>query len=330
MASTSTQVTVSEETSNKSGPRTFLQAHPRDDYSPKYITTYVNYWRDGPSPPSDPSTSNFSTHDLRIQRRKEDSPNVARTLVRINNLRGHEANFTLSEQGFQICRLDSALGDWNDQNALKKVYFSEVANVLKRLTGARYVYSYEHHIRRKTLGEALKIPTTEGEVDIDGPVRRVHIDETPRSARNEFNYYLPEWAPAALRGSWKGEGMPHFGIYNIWKPLKTVRRDPLCLCDVRSLQEEDLKPGAVTVPNMGEIENYAIRPPVQEGKHKFHYLKGQSESEALVFRIYDSRDEGEDGKLKQFGVAHTSFVDPETETFDEARESVEVRSFCVF
>jgi hypothetical protein len=29
-----------------------------------------------------------------------------------------------------------------------------------------------------------------------------------------------------------------WGIVNLWRPLKTVRRDPLCVCDARSVNTE--------------------------------------------------------------------------------------------
>lgn len=208
--------------------------------------------------------------------------------------------------------------DWTDDAMLKTIYFAEVSDLLKKVTGAKYVHSYEHHVRTKTLAEALSTETGEGDVDIAGPVRRVHIDETPKSARKEFAHYLPQFS---------GDGSRSFGIYNVWKSLKVVRRDPLCVMDARTLNSGDLKVGAVTVPNMGEIENFSVRAPPEgeEGRHGFWFLRGQKVEEALVFRIFDGRDEG----LK--GVAHTSFVDGE---FDkpgvEARSSVEVRSFCVF
>jgi hypothetical protein len=128
-----------------------------------------------------------------------------------------------------------------------------------------------------------------------------------------------------------------FGIYNVWKPLKTVMRDPLCLCDARTVKDEDLQSGKVTVLNVGEIENFAIRSPKEEEKdrHHFVYVREQRPEQALVFRIFDSRLDcgidgtGGNGGKGSHGVAHTSFEDPGTERC-EPRESVEVRNFCVF
>lgn len=289
-----------------------------------WSNTFVNYFKDAEQPPPDTLNSEqMSEHEMRIARRSDESPNVDRTQVRVRNIRGEENQYRVDEQGFTIGHLDSKMQHWRDDNELKRVYFPEVTELLKRELGAKYVHQYEWHVRTGTLEEALKADSKDS-VDINGPVRRVHIDESPKSANNEFNYYvLPD-----ADGNEHLKGRP-FGIFNVWKPLKAVTRDPLCLCDVRTIQDEDLQLGKVTVKNVGEIENFAIRPPKEEGVHSFSYLRGQQPNEALVFRIYDQRVDGVVGSKRSHGVAHTSFVDPGTE-FEPSRQSVEVRSFCIF
>ena len=163
-----------------------------------------------------------------------------------------------------------------------------------------------------------------GAVDIKGPVRRVHIDESPAAAVKEFDYYLkPHEEPNKHL-----QGRP-FAIYNVWKPLKTVHRDPLCLCDARTTAAEDLHLTSVCVPNMGEIQNISLRVPKAGREHSFMYVKEQRPDQALIFRIFDSRIDGVVGDKKSHGVAHSSFNDPGTE-HQVPRESVEVRNFCVF
>lgn len=303
----------------------------REQYSdPDWSHTYVNYFQDAEAPPPDNTNSALSEHEIRRTRRSDDSPNVARTTVRIRNIRGLEDQYSLKKQGFCVARLDSSVQHWHDGELLKRDYFPEVAALLKREVGCKEVVSYEWHVRTGTLEEALEKDST-GKADIDGPVRRVHIDESPWSARNEFRHYVQPDAPGNehLRGR-------HFGIYNVWKPLKTIRKDPLCLCDEATVHDEDLQLGKVTVPNVGEIQNFSIRPPKKAGAHEFAYLRGQKANEAYAFRIFDTRLDGGLGETgavtlskRSRGVAHTSFVDPGTE-HEAPRESVEVRSFCIF
>lgn len=287
----------------------------------EYSNTYLNYYQDALEPPPDSHNSALSEHEIRKARRGETSPHILRLPVRIRNIQDHLSDFSLAFQGFTIDHLASKMLDWNDEAELKSVYFPEVSELLEKETGAKYVFSYEHHVRTGNLEEALAVESS-GLVDINGPVRRVHIDESPASAVNEYNYYMKPNDP----GNEHLKDRP-FGIYNLWKPLATIRKDPLCLCDVRTIQDEDLHATKVTVPNVGEIENFSIRPPREEGAHEFVYVRGQRPEQALVFRIYDGRVDGQ-GKRSN-GVAHSSFVDPGTEG-EAPRRSVEVRSFCVF
>jgi len=295
---------------------------------PEWSSTYVNYFKDAEHPPPDSLNSSLSEHEIRQARRSDDSPHIARTPVHIRNIRGFEAEFSLEKQGFKISHLKSSMQNWRNNDEFKQVYLPEIAELLKNELGATHVFSYEYHIRTGTLEEALKMDS-QGKVDIDGPVRRVHIDESPASGRNEFNYHMQPSINDHLKGR-------QFGIYNVWKPLKTIRKDPLCLCDTRTLRDEDLQSGKVTVPKVGEIENFAIRPPTDKDRHAFVYLREQQPSEVYLFRIFDTRLDGgldgsdvvEDGK-RSHGVAHTSFIDPGTEC-QAPRESVEVRSFCIF
>lgn len=296
---------------------------------PEWSHTTLNYYRDADAPPPDTVNSQLTEHEMRLVRRSDTSPHIAPTAVSIRNIRGQEHAYSIAGQGFTIARLASRMPpgvqQWRDDELLKAVFFPEIDALLKRELGCTTTFQYEWHVRGATLEDALAAPSTAGKVDIDGPVRRVHIDESPASARREFAHYHPE-----LKGA-------TFGIFNVWKPLKTVRRDPLCLCDETSLRDEELQAGKVTVPNVGEIENFAVRPPAEgRGAHRFGYLRDMGVEEAYVFRIYDGRvdDDGGGeregrGRKRSHGVAHTSFVDPGTER-KEARESVEVRSFCVF
>ena len=117
-----------------------------------------------------------------------------------------------------------------------------------------------------------------------------------------------------------------WGIINVWRPLKPVRREPLALCDARSVLESDLR--AVT-------QIYPGRDPNSHGKeakagsvqvwnvaaspnHKWYYASNMSPDEVMLIKCFDSKL---DGRARR--CPHTAFKSP----FDEgpARESVEVR-----
>ncbi|KAK0920868.1 hypothetical protein LTR91_008564 [Friedmanniomyces endolithicus] len=282
---------------------------------PGWSQTTLNYFRAVPAPDAAPD-SPLSEHEQRVQRRTDDSPAIEKVAVRIRNIRGNGDDYSLETHGFKVGHLECHLQDWSSDDELRRVYFPEVIELLKRETGAKYVFQYEWHVRLTTLEDGLKQDSS-GAVDIKGPVRRVHIDESPAAAILEYNYHIQ---PRAEHNKHL-KGRP-FGVYNVWKPLKTVRRDPLALCDCRSVANEDLHATKVCVPKMGEIENISLRAPKDGRKHDFVYVGSQRPDQALVFRIFDSRIDGVvDGKFSH-GVAHSSFVDPGTER-EAARESVE-------
>ncbi|QDS71124.1 hypothetical protein FKW77_009778 [Venturia effusa] len=302
---TSTKSQPSIETKTEQNPSLDLAPTDYHNVTP-YTIAKLNYWKDSDPIPEEVKKT-LSDHDLRVTRRSENSPNVDPHLVKIQNIRGLEHHFSIAKNGFEIAHLPSKMTaeDWTSEKRLKEIYFAEISSLLKKATGAKYVHSYEHMIRLKSLSEALSTPS-DGQVDISGPIRRVHIDESPSSARREFRYYLnPARATSTAQKALYTELQNRpFGIYNVWKPLKPIRRDPLALCNPSSLAASDLRIGHVTVPNVGEIENFAIRaPPVgEEGRHEWCFLKGQQVDEALVFKIFDSRDSrGEGFEREEFG-----------------------------
>ena len=215
---TQTRTMVSSSSKEPSLPPT----KPKKDL--EWSETTINYFKDADSVPPDSINSGLTEHELRLVRRSDESSHIAPTPVRVQNIRGQEGEYSIDKHGFTIGHLVSNTCNWRDDNELKRVYFPEVTELLQRTTGAKYVFQYEWHVRTGTLEEALNTDSR-GSVDINGPVRRVHIDESPKSANNEFEYYVRPHDP----GNEDLKERP-FGIFNVWKPLKTVRRDPLCLC----------------------------------------------------------------------------------------------------
>lgn len=169
---TTTATTIIKSVQNEPSTRTQLSTPTYPD--PEFSQTTLNYYKPTPSLPPDLSNSTLSEHELRIARRGESSPNIARTPVKIRNIAGRESDYSISDHGFTVGHLDSKLqsGQFKNDEMLKRVYFPEVSVLLKRETGAREVFQYEWHVRTGTLEEALE-KDSEGKVDIDGPVRRV-------------------------------------------------------------------------------------------------------------------------------------------------------------
>jgi hypothetical protein len=135
-------------------------------------------------------------------------------------------------------------------------------------------------------------------------VRSVHIDQSYKAGFDRVGFHLPDEAETLLRG--------RVQIINVWRPIKTILRDPLAVISANTVEEDDLVPIKLIYPNrVGET--FAVRPEKEgrtDGGHKWNYL----------LKCFDSKT---DGRARR--VPHSSFIDQEFEN-EAPRESIEVRA----
>jgi hypothetical protein len=145
------------------------------------------------------------------------------------------------------------------------------------------------------------------------PAHSVHSDFTVAGALRHFELIVPdaEERQRLLEGQVQ--------IINVWRPLKTVERDPLAVCDWKSLDWRQDRIAHLLVLPTGENElgKYVFNP-----GQKWYYMGGQRPQEPLIFRQFDSR-EGQGGMT----LPHTAFVDPLSKD-GPARESIEIKMFA--
>ena len=113
-----------------------------------------------------------------------------------------------------------------------------------------------------------------------------------------------------------------FQIINVWRPIKTIYKDPFAMLDARTVLEDELVPITIVYPTC-QFESVQIRHPSKErknGGHRWYYMSQQTPEEVVAFKIFDSKT---DGRARR--VPHSSFTDAEFEGC-EARQSVEVRA----
>ena len=92
-------------------------------------------------------------------------------------------------------------------------------------TGATRVHIFDHTIRRQAPG---------GDTDrqLRGPVQRVHIDQSYDAALSRVPFHLPDEADTLLQS--------RVQIINVWRPIKTVQRDPLAVAEANSVSDDSL------------------------------------------------------------------------------------------
>lgn len=184
-------------------------------------------------------------------------------------------------------------------------------------TGAKQIFIFDHTVRRAP-------KDNRSGKDSRGPVQRVHIDQSYAASPNRVLHHLPDDAEKLLRGRYQ--------IINVWRPIRTIFKDPLAIADARTVPDSDLVPSKLVYPDR-EGETYAIRPgPLQSEtkaasnpsqlQHRWYYRSGQTPDLVTLIKCFDSKT---DGRARR--VPHSAFVDPE---FDRdgvsGRESIEVRT----
>jgi hypothetical protein len=136
----------------------------------------------------------------------------------------------------------------------------------------------------------------------------VHIDQSYTAAMSRVPYHLPDEADELAKG--------RVQIINVWRPIKTIRRDPLTVAEAHTVGEEDLIPVGLIYPNRkGETLTVRYNP-----AHRWYYKNGLTPEEVLLIKCFDSKT---DGRARR--VPHTAFEDPST-VGEPTRESIEVRA----
>ena len=124
-----------------------------------------------------------------------------------------------------------------------------------------------------------------------------------------------------------------WAIINVWRAIKPICKDPMAFCDVNTMREKDLMPVWSELPPKGTgpyssdagstgFELYYKRHSPGE---KWYYVNRMQQDEILMFKIYDSRTDGETAR----SCPHTAFSNPATEQ-DSPRESMEIRALVFF
>ncbi|KAI0203402.1 hypothetical protein F4808DRAFT_467472 [Astrocystis sublimbata] len=231
------------------------------------------------------------------------------TAVKVTNIAGREAEFSLDVQGFQVVPNVAEEKDFVDDEQIKKVYYPETERLLKEVTGASKIFIFDHTVRRPAPSTETTSTDAPKTVNLRGPVQRVHIDQSYSASLSRVPHHLPaEEAAELLKG--------RVQIINVWRPIRTIERDPLAIADARSVAEDELVPiGLIYPTRKGETLSVRAAP-----GHRWYYKRGMTPEETLLIKCFDSKT---DGRARR--IPHTAFEDPTSKPDAPARESIEVR-----
>ena len=230
--------------------------------------------------------------------------------VRIHDARPIGRDLSIDAHGFTLVRRSTAVGDFSNADEVRRVYHPEVDRLIKELTGAETVLMF---------GPALRTDSPDRASDARQPATAPHVDYSEKMVRHFIRDLAGEAEAQRL-------GKRRFMLINVWRPLRTVERAPLALCDAATVKRDDL----VLAYVKGSVASKPGEEPlVSEGYNVFYnpaqrwlYFPRQQADEVLVFKLCDS-----DSNAIQY-TAHTAFNDPTSAADAAYRQSFEIRTIA--
>ena len=227
--------------------------------------------------------------------------------VILHNGRLHADDFALERNGFRFVRHHTKVGNFFDEDEIRRVYYPEMEALVKAESGASRVEVFDHTLRTadQELRQAAKIRD---------PVRRVHNDYTEWSGPQRVRTFLPEEAEELLQR--------RFAIIQVWRPIRhPVESWPLAIADAQSISPENLVVTERRYPDrIGQTFAITYNP-----AHRWYWFPHMQPDEALVFKTYESEKQS-----RARWTAHTAFEDPSTPPHPRPRESIEIRTLAFF
>jgi hypothetical protein len=232
--------------------------------------------------------------------------NIKHTLP-VYNGRGVADRLTLDGQGFTFVRHETKVVNFYDPDEVRRVYYLEVAQLVKDVTGAIRVEVFDHNVRSRPMAKAGLNGARE-------PVKFAHNDYTLKSGPQRVRDLLGDEAEALLKH--------RFAEINVWRPIRgPVEETPLAVCDAQSMTLADFITTDLKYRDRtGEVYSVAYSP-----THRWYYFPRMQRNEALLLKCYDS---AEDGRARF--TAHTGFDDPTSPPNAAPRESIEARMLVFF
>ena len=225
----------------------------------------------------------------------------------INNGRKWDRPFNIDTHGFELISHRTQMINFLDTEELNSKYYEEIRSLIKHHVGAKKVHIFDHTLRS---GDDEK----REEMLLREPVKRVHNDYTDWSGPERLRNLFPKDVYNLLS--------KRFSIIQVWRPIQDIlEKDPLALCDARSVVSSDFIIAERRYPDrVGQT--YQIK---YNKNHEWFYFPKMTRDEAIIFKVYDSETDG-----RARFTPHTSFEDPTTPKDAMPRESIEIRAFVFF
>jgi len=192
-----------------------------------------------------------------------------RHTVPIRDARPLARDLSLDRNGFALVDHPTAVRDFFDPEELARVYYPEVEQLVKRVSGASRVVVFDHTLRSGDEAEQSARRVRE-------PVLWAHNDYTEWSGPQRVRDVLPAEAERLLAH--------RFAIVQVWRAIgRPIQSNPLAVADARSVSPGDLIKAERRYPH-GVGETYQLQ---YNPAQRWFYFSAMRRDEALVFKVYD-------------------------------------------
>jgi hypothetical protein len=223
--------------------------------------------------------------------------------VTITDLRSVADLPSIERNGFTMLRERTAVRDFLDAGEIERVLYPEAVALAKRLNGAT------HAIAFGPVARSDRPDNSQSRL----PAFGAHVDYGRRTIEDMARTILGDQADY-----WLGRRVV---LMNLWRPITTVLRTPLALCDASTVHAADLHDseirGGLDDPNRAPLYGYNLS---YNPDHHWYYASRMRADELFAFKLYDS-----DSTRPQW-TGHTAINDPETPDDAPPRQSMEIRT----
>jgi hypothetical protein len=223
--------------------------------------------------------------------------------VPITDLRSLPECPSIERNGFTMLRENTAVRDFLDPREIAQVFHPEAVALAKRLNGAEHAIAFGPVVRSDHPDNSHSRL----------PAFGAHVDYGRRSIEDMARPLL-----GARADHWLSKRVV---LMNLWRPLSTVYRTPLALCDASTVRAGDLHDseirGGLDNPNRAPLYGYNLS---YSPEHRWYYASRMQPEELFAFKLYDS-----DAARPQW-TGHTAINDPETPADAPPRQSIEIRT----
>lgn len=265
------------------------------------VATTLQYW-DDPGDGSKPTPIYIGKGRISNKR-----PHKTHNFV-VTDISGEEDKYTLDKHGFQYCRHESSEESFVDEDQIHTTYYRECEELIKATTGARAVHIFNHKVRRgPTQWHHLGFHNLANR----GPVTRTHVDQSYEGAERRLRWELPDEADDLVQSRYQ--------IINVWRPIRTIFKDPIAVADSSTVPDKDLV-GAEMTEDGFVGESWVVR---HNPEHRWYFKYGMTPQDVLLIKCFDSNEAVARRAL------HSAFEDPSFRDY-ESRQSIEVRCLVLY